>query len=311
MAPKKNPKMKKIASGCKSSMLFDNSLVPIDGLKRRGFAFVYKGNSLPGLTRDDGLLKPRFYPDFDQEKATMTGVDNGVPLKASFHIPLTGGGRGTMRQRMGRGMKRGNTLTRQIGQTVYYHHKYQIPLSVFSIVEKQKRVKPKKLTIKHIEKQFPTVPEIERKKLVTLLNSSCVHMPLVVQKLIELDIEPDGFEVGVVKPGVGVTALDLIGKITHKGKQYRTLMELKSGGDGYITNQHGQLKQPFQHLPNCVANHWLLQLAYGASWFPFSYPKDTLPMGPSILIRASKRGAFHYFLSKHFQPSSLPSLGVD
>ena len=263
----------------------------VDGerLKLSGWVVKYRGRKMTGLTGKDGLLMKRFYPTFNRDRATKvttTKHGRGIPLST----PLK-----ALSQRQGKptataGMARGNKLTKHVAQMLTFIRDHKIPLHLFGMQHRQNRV-PKRAGKKLVNPYLSD--EQQKKDLMSLLNSTAPHLPLLVTKLIELGIEPDGYEVPVIDAVKDHgTRLDLTGIRIATGK--RINMELKTGGDSYIDDYQGMLRAPLQSFRSNTLNHWLLQTAYSQQWFNKTYQGDS----EALLIRVSRRGCFHYFLPK-------------
>lgn len=285
-------------------------------ITQHGISLKYAGRRLPGLTRaKTGLLKKRYYPYFNSERAVDTGVrlDLGVGLKWSPRVPLkmVGSKSSSMERRIGRGMKRGNVLSSQVAIMVTMICVYHIPLEHFTASYRETR-KPKVVTAKHVERNYfasikdPAEMEAMTKACVSLMNSKMPHLPLLAQKLKELGIEVDGYEVPSCHPGVGMTGADLTG--VHRPTGSRVVMELKTNQTaGYLFHTDGKLMPPFSHLPSCVMSHWYLQLSHTLDWFRRTCPQEAPKLCNPLLIRLTPLGAFHHVLPACFR--SVPALG--
>ena len=292
----------------KSSMWWKNKAtikykVEGDRLKLRGWVVLYRGKAMEGLT--GGLLAKRFYPTFNRDRATKvttTRSGRGIPLCTRWIALTPHRGKPSVTA----GIRRGNTLNKHVAAMVYFHQTYQIPLEVFGMVQKQQRHPIR--AGRRLINPYNITDEEEKKALLSLLNSSAPHLPLLVTKLIELGIDPDGYEIPVIDPEHGKgTRIDLTGIRVSNGK--RVNMELKTGGDSYIDNYCGMLTAPYQTMRSNTLNHWLLQLAYSQSWYHKTY-RDDDDTEKALLIRVSRLGCFHYFLPSSFSSSSssLPPL---
>lgn len=280
-------------------------------IKRSGFSFKYAGGRLPGLTgKTKGLLRPRFYPFFDLRKARDVGLkDPGIPLKWQPPGPpprpqsqrLV-----SMERRVGRGMARGNSLNGQVAVMVYMMHTMGVPLHHFTASYRQTRT-PKVLTVTHLQRLYPSFVghDPEAKCLLSVLNSTRPHLPLLAQKILELDVALDAVEWPGAHEGVGLTPCDLTG--IHRPTGARVNFEVKTSSGGYILHAHGTLAAPFDSLPNHVLHQWQLQLSYTHDWLKRSYPALASSFSIPLLVRVSPCNAFHYPLPRVFH--NPPPLG--
>jgi hypothetical protein len=278
-------------------------------IEQHGISFKYQGCRLKGLTGPTGLLRPRFYPYFDRDKAVDVGMtDKGVPLKWS-----SGAAPGrhpsqraeAMERRIGRGIARGNALVTGVATMVTMMQRYGVPLQLFSASHRQRRT-PKTMTVAWLSKKFAALAgdEPAAKACASIMNSSRPHLGLLAQKLVELELDAIGYEVPVVHPEVGLTAADLV--CVHRPTKALVWIELKSGGGAYTFMAHGNLRAPFNAQPNCVFNHHFLQLAYTFDWAKRSYPELAPSFSIPLLLRVSPTGCWHQALPAAFR--SPPSL---
>ena len=281
-------------------------------IKRSGFAFKYNKCYLPGLTKKkDGLLRPRFYPYFDRKKAKPIGlVDRGVGLKwkgaAAMKRNEPSSRAISMQRRMGMGMKRGNDMNKHVASMVWMMHRFAVPLVQFSASYRATR-KPKVMTLKRLTKDFPKFSEDDQmaKQCLSAMNTTQPHFPLLAQKILELEIDLDGYEVPYAHSGVGLAPEDLTG--IHRPTKARTNIETKTSNGGYLFDVHGTLEAPYSSIPNCVMNQWQLQLAYTNDWAKRSHPHLASRLSVPLLIVVSPRDCKHYPLRPEFR--NPPPLG--
>ena len=280
-----------------------------------GIAFKYDGNRLRGLTGSEGLLRGRYYPYFNRDRAADVGlVDKGVPLRwgatNQHHHRRPPSQRGeAMERRIGRGMARGNALSRAVAIMVTMTNQYGVPQQEFTASYRATR-RPKVLTLKGLCAKYPKLQGAEdgvAKACLSVLNSSRPHLGLFAQKTVELDVNWVGFEWACAHgPDVGLTAADVVG--VHRPTGALVIAELKTGGGAYTLLADGPLRPPFQSLPSCVLYHHFLQLAYTFDWAKRTYPELAASFSAPLLIRVSTENCWHQVLPSVFRSGPLPSL---
>jgi hypothetical protein len=293
----------------KSAIFKSEELIRLsNGIKctRKGFVFMWHDKQLPGLTHPTkGYLKPKYYPDFDQNKTTRvpstTTASKGVPLTTNDFVVSGDSSRKhkqTLAQKMKTGRAKGNLLTKQLALFVTLVQEHNIPISEFSVVTRQKR-KPQVVTTAWMNKRYPhlTEPDVI-KNSISLLNSKAIHLQMLAQKLIGLGLDPIAYELPVASPGRFGTGLDLL--CIHMRTGLYVPIELKTGTDSYYLDHDGYLKPPFQSFTSCTLHHYFLQTAATTQAFKQTYPSLASKTTVSLLIRVSKHGAFHYCLPKAF-----------
>lgn len=292
---------------------------------RRGFGYVCDGVQLPGLTHPTlGFLAQRFYPGFDPAAAVPIpasgSLPRGIPLKTTDFVPGPGT-RGLHKQsdvqRMRTGRTKGNLLVKQLRAFVSLVARPSdggcgLPMSEFSVVQRQKR-RPQIITAEWLQNKKGYLSRgdpVAVKRAVALLNSHAIHVQMLAQKLIELQLEPVGYEIPVWWPRVRLgqgepedgfwTGLDLL--CVHTPTGLLVPIEIKTGTDEYYLHQppgaKGSLRKPFEQFPNCVLSQYLLQTLFSSEAFRRTFrhlaAKTTVP----LLIRLSRMGAWHYVLPK-------------
>ena len=261
-------------------------------IKRHGVAFKYDGVRLPGLTKS--LLRDRYYPHFDRLKTTPgphRTPGTGLKWRGVKDLKAPSSRGASMERRIGRGMARGNALNKHIGTVITMMHRYGVPLGRFTASYRATR-KPKVMTAKRAMKDFPLLDEQAAKHCVSAMNTERPHLPLFAQKIMELDIRLDAYELPAAHPGVGLTAIDASG--THKDTPVRVNMEVKTSNGGYLLDAHGKMRAPFERFDACVLNSWLLQLAYSNDWMRRSYPNEQLAV--PLLIVVTPTDCYHLAL---------------
>jgi hypothetical protein len=279
-----------------------------------GVSFKYEGRRLRGLTGPTGLLRPRYYPYFNRERATDVGLsDRGVPLKwapavAHRHHQHPSTRAEAMERRIGRGMARGNALSAAVAIMVTMANEFGVPVREFSASHRAQRV-PKVMTLKGLTQRYPSLAANEpaAKACLSALNTTRPHLPLFAQKTMELQIDWVAYELPCAHgPYVGLTAADVVG--VHHPTGAIVFGELKTGGGAYTLLADGQLAAPFQSLPSCVLTQHFLQLAYTFDWAKRTYPRLAPSFSIPLLIRVSPSGCWHQALPAVFRTTPLPTL---
>jgi len=203
-------------------------------------------------------------------------------------------------------MARGNALNKAISIMVTMIHLYGVPLEHFTVSHRERRT-PKTMTESWLKRHFLSFVDDEgaAKKCASAMNSARPHLGLLAQKLFELKLHPVAYECPAVHPGVGLTAADLV--CEHGPTGALVVIEVKTGGCGYLLDVCGRLAPPFESVASCVLTHWQLQLAYTYDWMRRTYIDQAALMCTPLLIRVSPTaGALHYPLPRSFRdPPSL------
>lgn len=213
-----------------------------------------------------------------------------------------------MEKRISQGMARGNAMNTHIATMVTLMHQFSIPLQEFTASYREQRT-PKVMTLVALCRKYPLFrghEDGEAKACLSALNTSRPHLALFAQKILELDIDLDGYEWPCAHPGVGLTPADVTG--IHRPTGTRVILEVKTGGGEYTLLAHGHLRQPYQSAANCIFNHHLLQLAYTFDWAKRSYPKLASTFSVPLLIRVTTENAYHYPLPSLFRSPPPPAL---
>jgi hypothetical protein len=276
----------------------------VNAIKRIRHAYTRQSIHLPGLTDPErGYIACTFLPLSPPASEQLVGVTTaaeGVPLTTKAFVAGPGP-RGlhtqTMAQRMRTGRKKGSLLVKQVAQMVTLVQKHKVPLVAFGVVAKQIRV-PKAATQKGVRERYTlsSAPAVA-KLCVSLMNSKAIHLPMLVQKLLELELEPVAYELPV-GGREAATALDLVCIHTPTGKYVP--LELKTGTAEPFLNSRGMLRFPFQAFSNCVVNRYYLQTWLGAQFFRHTYPSLAHKTTNGLLVRVSRFGAWHSTLPKSF-----------
>jgi hypothetical protein len=271
---------------------------------QHGVAFKYDGRRLPGLTGDEGLLRRNLYPRFDRARATRppSATDPGIPLRTP-PASITGCKRkrsSSFHRRVGQGMVRGNALNKAVSVMITMVQTFAVPVLWFAASHRRVRT-PKTMTTAHLRRRFPDMSTAAAKSCCAVMNSSRPHLGLFADKLVELNIDPVGYELPVVCDPVGMTAADVLG--VHRPTGAFVVIEVKTGGEGYLLDTHGSM---VGGKPSCVLNHWLAQLFFTYQWARHTYPDKAPQMCNPLLVRVTTTNAFHYPLPSSFR--SLPPL---
>lgn len=299
---KKAPKARRVAARgvFRAEVAAPDALLAV---KRVRYAYRRQGISLPGLTDPvDGYIAKRFLPlapPSCEVAVAATSAAEGVPLTTRAFVPGPGP-RGlhaqTMPQRMRSGRKKGSLLVKHVAQMVTLVQKHKVPLSAFGVVAKQARV-PKAATLKGVRGRFGLQEPAVAKLCMALMNSKAIHLPMLAQKLLELQLEPVAYEL-LVAGREAATALDLLCVHGPTGKYVPC--ELKTGTAEPFLNTRGVLRAPFQAFNNTILHRYLIQTYLGAHFFKTTYPRLAPRTTNGLLIRVSRYGAFHYCVPKPF-----------